>query len=581
MPRPADTILRDVRMWASRATGRSLSPPDWLTVNLTLRCNLQCVMCTTCYDSPELSTREVMDLIDQAAAWGVRVFNPLGGEPFVRADLEDILQHASRRDMHTTLTTNGTLIRRDRADRIARVPVEKLHVNVSLDGPEAIHDVVRGPGTWKRTIAGYRALREADEAAGNPRRKICANVILHRKNVEGFLDFVHTLGELGFDGVQVLHLFRSREDDTVGGLWFDAESLPLLERVVAALPAEPLVLNAADDLRLVPRYYREGLTPLEAPCWAGWKELYVNADGSVIMCDGKLDFLAGRFGSVREATLRELWTSPALRARREVVKTCRTPCIQNCYLRRDSDKLAPLLGELAGAAAARARAALPAPAAPVRRAAPLRPLPRPLTVELGDVPDDPDADALRRLFARSPVPYAALVADPARLPELRDRHYLDFGRGFLGVGTFATILAAIAEAGFRPGTLRLRWRGEPLLHPELERVLPLALAGADEVILETSGLLWRPALARPGLRVLARPALAGPLAAEAAARAVHHGLPLADGEFPDGPAISWEGRVTASRRDVRLARRVGDALKEPFAGIWARVEREAAAAAGA
>ena len=45
---------QDVRMWASRRLNRSLAPPDWLTVNLTLRCNLRCVMCTTCYDSPEL-----------------------------------------------------------------------------------------------------------------------------------------------------------------------------------------------------------------------------------------------------------------------------------------------------------------------------------------------------------------------------------------------------------------------------------------------------------------------------------------------------------------------------------------------
>ncbi len=572
MPRPVPTLLRDVRQWASRATGRSFAPPDWLTVNLTLRCNLRCVMCTTCYDSPELSTGEVLDLIDQAADWGVRVFNPLGGEPFIRPDLEEILLHASRRDMHTTLTTNGTLIRPERAARIAKVPVEKLHVNVSLDGPEGPHDEVRGEGTWTRTMAGYRALREADEAAGNPRRKVCANTILHRKNLSSFLDFVHELGELGFDGVQVLNLFRSREDDTVGGMWFDAASLPELERVVEALAGEPLVLNTPEDLRLVPRYYREGLRPLDAPCWAGWKELYVNADGGVIMCDGKLDFLAGRFGSVRESTLRQLWDSAALRERRAVVKACTTPCIQNCYLRRESDAIVPVIGELGRAAVAgvSARSDGLGRAARALTARRLRTMEVPLTLELSDVPDDPASSGLRRLFAKSPVPFDALVEHPERLEELRDHRYLDFGRGFLGAEAAAAILGAMREAGVRPGVLRLRWRGEPLLHPELSRVLDALIPAADRVILHTSGLLWRPEVARPGLEVVASRETAGALAPIAAERARRFGLAQAT-PLPDGPAISWEGRVTSSTSDTRLARRVGDALKEPWAAIAGRL----------
>ncbi len=547
-------------MWASRALTTSLAPPDWLSVNLTLRCNLTCVMCTTCYDSPELTTREVMDLIDQAADWGVGVFNPLGGEPFIRADLEVILAHAARRDMHTTLTTNGTLIRPERAAAIAKIPVEKLHVNISIDGPEVAHDAVRGEGSWRRTMAGYRALREADETQGNPRRKVCANVILNRRNVDGFVAFVQRLGALGFDGVQVLNLFRDRDDDTVGGMWFDEGSLPELESVVRALEDEPLVLNAAADLRLVPRYYREGLSPLDAPCWAGWKELYVNADGSVIMCDGKLDFLAGRYGSVREATLRQLWSSPTLKQRREVVKRCATPCIQNCYLRRDSDAVVPLVRELAGVA----RASI----VTQRR---LSTIDLPVAFELSDVPDDTRSPALRTLFARSPVPFEAVAEDPARLAELRDKHYVDFGRGFLGAGVVARILDAAAAAGFRFGTVVLRWRGEPLLHPDLAGVLSALRGRTDRIVLHTSGLLL-PEYSLDA-ELWAEPALAGPHAGRAEARARALGVRLGSPPLVDGPAISWEGRVTASRRDIRLAERVGDVLKEPFGPLWTRVTR--------
>ena len=70
---PADALLRDARMYLSRKLNHSLAPPDRVSVNVTLRCNLTCTMCTTCYDAPELSSAEIKGIIDQTAAWGVEL----------------------------------------------------------------------------------------------------------------------------------------------------------------------------------------------------------------------------------------------------------------------------------------------------------------------------------------------------------------------------------------------------------------------------------------------------------------------------------------------------------------------------
>lgn len=540
-------------MWLSRASTRSFAPPDWLTVNLTLRCNLACTMCTTCYDAPELSTRELLDLVDQAAAMGVKVFNPLGGEPFVRTDLEDILAHAARRDLYTTLTTNGTLVTRPRADRLAQIPVEKLHLNVSLDGLEAAHDRVRGAGSFAKAQAGYRKLREADAAAGNPLRKICANVILHRRNLAEFPALLDWLADEGFSGVQVLHLFRTGSDPTVGGMWFEEADLPALERLVEGLAAgeAPLpVLNRPADLRLVPRYYREGLGPLEAPCWAGWKELYVNADGGAIMCDGKLDFLAGRYGSVRESTLRELWSSPALRARREVVKTCTTPCVQSCYLRRDSDALGPLAERAGRELGARVRRRL-------GRRAPRRRVAEVLTLELCDVPSTLGDRRLARFFARSPVAPEAVWAEPARYEALRRTRALDFGRGFAGEELVERVLAGLDVAGLGFGAVRLDWRGDWRWHPSLPSVLgrladAVAAGALERVELADDGRWW--------------PAGIDPLLA--AKPGVFVRVPA--GEAP-GPAVSWDARLVADRGDTRLLRVVGNVAEEDVGEVLRRL----------
>ncbi|NDD64345.1 MAG: hypothetical protein EBZ36_10250, partial [Acidobacteria bacterium] len=39
---------RDALMRLSRELNYPLAPPDWVSVNVTLRCNLTCEMCTTC-----------------------------------------------------------------------------------------------------------------------------------------------------------------------------------------------------------------------------------------------------------------------------------------------------------------------------------------------------------------------------------------------------------------------------------------------------------------------------------------------------------------------------------------------------
>ncbi len=518
---------------------RGWAPPDWLTVNVTLRCNLACVMCTTCYDSPELTREELYGLIDQASAWGVRVFNPLGGEPFIRKDLEDVLAHAVARRMFVTLTSNGTLITRARADRVAQLPPEQLHINVSVDGLRTTHDGVRGVGNFNRMIEGYRHLRAADVAARQPRRTIVANVILHRLNMPEMKELLGFLADEGFSGVQILNLFRSEKDETVGGMWFQPADLPALTELVAWIADQsPIRLRTPRaDLLRIPRYYAEGLTPLEAPCWAGWKELYVNADGTAIMCDGKLDFLAGSFGSVREHTLRELWASPAIAQRRAVVKTCTTPCLQNCYLRREADS-ARVIGSGVVEHVERA----------MRARFPRRPVVRTevLALELCDVPVDA-ADRRFRSVGPTIAPEVLLAAtlDEEAWEDLRDRGILCFDRGFMGVGVVRGFLDELRAFGHGLGTLVLGGRGDPFLHPELSAVFEALRAAVEE------GLV-REVVVMSGL----------PRKVPAFVRQI---------EAPACRWVSWDGWVGMGD-DPGLQRPVGDALKEGLLTVLPRTK---------
>lgn len=479
-----EDLKTDTLFNLSRTFNRSWNRPDWVSLNLTLKCNLHCTMCTTCYDVPkELTREEIFDLIDQISLWGVKILNPLGGEPFVRPDLLEILEYAVLKDFYITLTTNGTLITPEHAQGIARIAYDRLHFNFSIDGFKEVHDRVRGIGMLERTLDGLRYIREADAAAGNPPRKILVNTVVNNLNLDAvpaFIDYCHSLG---FQGVQLLNLFKKNGPEVpreIKHMWIPRERWGVLDRVVETVletkknldPQQFLIVNTEHELNIMKQYYRGTLPPRSAKCYAGWKELYINADGKAIMCDGNLDFLKGEFGNVREQTLQQLWESQTLADRRLAVKACTSPCIQDCYLRESSDSMLDIAKTVVKKGLKELKKRLPL------KTAGWIPLPgSELTLELSDVADitpshdtSKSRDRFEQLIVKSPIPFDRCYADPFEFYEMRNRGYLNFNRGFMGLEVIKRFVPDLVRAGVRFERVRLGLRGDPLLHPEFNLV---------------------------------------------------------------------------------------------------------------
>jgi MoaA/NifB/PqqE/SkfB family radical SAM enzyme len=78
-----------------------------------------------------------------------------GGEPLLRKDLAEILAFSYSLPLHTSLITNGTLLK-TRIDEIS--PYINGVVYVSLDGLEETHDTIRGVGgCFKKAVQGITA----------------------------------------------------------------------------------------------------------------------------------------------------------------------------------------------------------------------------------------------------------------------------------------------------------------------------------------------------------------------------------------------------------------------------------------
>ncbi len=166
-----------------------------LIVELTNRCNFNCIWCGTNLGREDLSKEDAKLAIDKFQP--KRVFFT-GGEPLLRPDLINLINHCKENNMKVTLLTNGSLITEEIAKKI-----NADLIFVSLDGTKEVNDSMRGKGSYKKAIQGLEYLKNAKKKVGiattvgqNNKKDIIYFVSSLKDKVDLFLlARVHSLGK--------------------------------------------------------------------------------------------------------------------------------------------------------------------------------------------------------------------------------------------------------------------------------------------------------------------------------------------------------------------------------------------------
>lgn len=133
----------------------------WLYTNF--HCNLSCDYCCV-RSTPRASPREldlatIARLAHEAPSLGFRRILLTGGEPFLRPDLDRVVEACADR-LPTTVLTNAMLLTGARRQMLERMPRDRVTLQVSLDSPDPLlHDLHRGPGSWARARDGIALAR--------------------------------------------------------------------------------------------------------------------------------------------------------------------------------------------------------------------------------------------------------------------------------------------------------------------------------------------------------------------------------------------------------------------------------------
>ncbi|TAN40227.1 MAG: radical SAM protein [Nitrospirae bacterium] len=284
----------------------------FVQLHLTERCNLSC---SHCYQdrgssSDEMSLAEIRSVIgevsDMLEAWTgtydldfTSSFNVTGGEPFLRQDIFKVLEELQTKGFDAYLLTNGTLINPDMAASLAGLGLKG--VQISIEGPQEVHDAIRGRGSFAASLKGIRNLLDAD-------LEVTLNTTLSGMNAPYFMDVIELASSLGVQRLGFSRLVPSGSGEKLLDSMLGREALKALYGKIFSLNTGRLKIVTGDPVASQFRVPAEADGPEPRPsggCAAGVSGLTILPDGTVTPCRR----LPVPLGNVRQDSLREIWAS--------------------------------------------------------------------------------------------------------------------------------------------------------------------------------------------------------------------------------------------------------------------------------
>jgi len=283
-------------LWQMRVRRR----PFVLSHGINARCNLSCRFCEY-WKKPggEMSTPQILRMLDEAQKFGIGVYNAWTAEPLLREDLPKILSHAKSRGMKTSLITNGSLLLK-RAKELKDLDL----LSVSVDGIKSY---------WQLRGIDLQDVLDGIRAAQQEGHEVLINCVISGRNVGELEELVALAESLGcWISFEPMHESHGIDEKVWKSLRI--ESIPAYEQAIDRLielkNSGAPIINSVTYLKMV-----RDLDP-RFRCHASEIILHVAADGSIGCCRVHQEPL----GNVSQG-LENAWRSSQER-RRETVAGC-------------------------------------------------------------------------------------------------------------------------------------------------------------------------------------------------------------------------------------------------------------------
>lgn len=292
--------------------------PSDVSIITTYRCQMRCKMCDI-WENPTDKKREILAK-ELEILPNFKFVNITGGEPFVRRDLEDIVEVMFRKSSRIVISTSGW--HTERIFKLAeRFP--NIGIRVSIEGLSQKNDDLRGrEGSFDRGLRVLLTLKEMGI------QDIGYGCTVSNKNSEDML-WLYKLSkelEMEFATAAFHNSYYFHKDDNE--ITNKEEVIGNFHKLIEMLLKENSPKSwyrAFFNLGLI-NYIRGGKRML--PCEAGSANFFIEPYGDVYPCNGlEESYWKESMGNIRNyGTFEELWNSEQAKKVRGLVRTCPKNC---------------------------------------------------------------------------------------------------------------------------------------------------------------------------------------------------------------------------------------------------------------
>jgi MoaA/NifB/PqqE/SkfB family radical SAM enzyme len=299
--------------------------PLYVKLKINYGCNLKCQMCKHWRErrEPPISMDRFKEVIGELAELGCKKIHFSGGEPMLRPQLPDLVAHASGLGLRVTLTTNGTLIDKEKAKALIQAGLRG--VNVSIDSPiRKVHEKVRGlQGSFKTTTKAVSLFRRY---AHKGKLTVRINTVVSRENYFSLAALPDLAHGLGADGINLIpvddhcgeHLSMRKKDIAL----FNEEIASHIEtrarELGVSITDEDTFPFGRDESEI--RLGRAGRYAFgyysRYPCYAPWTHSLIDFNGMVYVCCMTREQIPP-LGDLKTRSFKEIWNGAAYQSIRQ------------------------------------------------------------------------------------------------------------------------------------------------------------------------------------------------------------------------------------------------------------------------
>ena len=283
---------------------------------VTYRCNARCYMCNT-WQYPSKKENEFKPELVEKLPEGLDFINVTGGEPFLRDDLEQIVEKALTKTKRLVISTNGYFT--EKVTRLAEKFGNRIGIRVSIEGLPAANDELRGIKNGfdhgLRTLTNLAAMGIKDVGFG---------ITVSDRNAKDMIELYRLAEAMGieFATATVHNSYYFHKDDN------EVNNQEMVAGEFVRIAGELLRTNKPKNWFRA--YFNMGLArkvrgqKRALPCEVGTDMFFVDPSGNVLPCNGSDKPMI--MGNLSQQTFTEIWQSEQAEKIRELVKNCPKQC---------------------------------------------------------------------------------------------------------------------------------------------------------------------------------------------------------------------------------------------------------------